>query len=135
MGAFKDSKHAADVIGGFFKKMASERWQEGQLGGSGLILAYSLKNPDVRIVLDARAKPEPGKGFAVFVDDPNAPQPVTEFTLEADDFDRLYKGELEALSMLSKGTLKADGDVGLAMRLLPAQLRSIPFYKSYRETH
>ena len=135
MGAFRDSKHAADTIGGFFREMATIQAETTQFGGSGLVLAYSLKDPDLRLVLDARAKPVPGKIYEVFVDDPNAPQPVTEFTLLADDFDKLYKGELEALSMLSKGTLKAEGDVGLAMRLLPAQLRSIPLYKKYRETH
>ena len=135
MSAFRDSSHVAEVVGGFFRHESESDWKTSFFGGSGIVLAYKLHDPDVRIVLDARAKPEHGKAFAIFVNDPNAPAPTTEFSLSADDFDRLYRGEIQPMAMLTSGQLKTAGDVALAMRLLPAFARSIPHYKQYRETH
>jgi len=133
MSVFRDSAHAKEIIGGFLRDEATK---EGNFfAGSGVIMAYSLSDPALRIVLDASVKPEPGRAFAVYVDDASAPAPAVEFSLDADTFDQLYRGEAQPMALMMTGKVKAKGDVTAAMRLLPAMGAAIPHYKKYRDTH
>jgi hypothetical protein len=133
MSAFRDSQQARDVLGGFFREESAT--DDGIFAGSGMIIAYSLSDPAVRIVLDASKPKEPGKAYDVFIDDPAAPAPRLEFATDADTFDKLYKGEVTAMSLMMTGKVKAIGDTSVAMRLLPALARAIPHYKKYRESN
>jgi hypothetical protein len=133
MTAFRDAAHARDVLGGFFRQEALE--DDHLFAGSGLIIGYDLRDPAVHVILDASKPPQPGKAYDVYIDDPSAPAPVVDIGMSADDFDKLYKGELQAMAMMMTGKAKAKGDVTAAMRLLPAMARVIPHYKKYRESH
>jgi SCP-2 sterol transfer family len=133
MSEFRDSAHAADILGGFLQ---SEAAKDGNFfAGSGVIMAYSLTDPALRMVLDASVAPEPGRAFDVYIDDPKAPEPAVEFFLDADTYDKLYRGEVQPMALMMTGKVKAKGDVTVAMRLLPAMASAIPHYKAYRETH
>ncbi len=131
MGPFKSSQEARDILGGFFRQEA--RQDDDVFAGSGFIIGYNLHDPDVHIVLDASKPPQPGKAYDVYVDDPRAPQPKVEIMLAAEDFDKLYKGEIQPMALMMTGRAKAMGDFTDAMRLLPAMARSISRYKKYRE--
>jgi putative sterol carrier protein len=133
MAAFRDITHAAEVLGGFFRQEAEI--DDKIFAGSGIVIAYNLHDPDVRLVLDGRKTPEPGSAYLVYVNDPAAPQPNTEFTTDADSFDKIYRGEAQAMMMLMSGKVKTKGDLTGAMRLLPAMARIIPHYREYRKTH
>lgn len=133
MPAFRDSKHAAEVLGGFFREEARE--DDHIFAGSGLVIGYNLHDPATHLILDASKPPTPGKAYDVFVDDASAPQPAVDISIAADDFDKLYKGEVQAMALMMMGKAKAKGDITAAMRLLPAMARVIPHYKKYRETH
>ena len=132
MSAFRDSKHAADVLGGFFRQEGSE--DDRIFAGSGTVIGYTLSDPEIRVVLDARRKPEPGRGYDVYVNDPSAPAPDVEFFLDSDTFDKIYRGETQVMMLMMSGKVKAKGNVTAAMRLLPAMARTIPHYKKLRET-
>ena len=135
MSSFRDKAHAVEVIGGFLKLMAQGTGEQALLAGSGALMAYSLTDPDLRIVVDATVQPQPGRAFDVYIDDPKAPEPHVEFSMDADTFDKLYKGEAQPMVLMMTGKVKSKGDVTAAMRLLPAMTRVIPHYKKYRETH
>lgn len=132
MAAFRDSAHARDVLEGFFKYEAEV--DDPFFGGNGVIIAYTLKDPVIRIVLDTTRKPEPGHRYDVYVDDPNAPAPTLELFMRADTLDALYRGEMSPTALMT-GRAKAQGDITAAMRLLPAMAKAIPRYKKYREEH
>ena len=131
MSAFKDGQEAGEILSGFFRQESAE--DDHIFAGSGFIVAYTLQDPDVRIVLDATNPPQPGRAYDVYVNDPAAPQPKVDILMSADDFDKLYKGELQAMALIMSGKAKAKGDVTAAMRLVPAMARAIPRYKKYRE--
>jgi hypothetical protein len=133
MSTFRDSNHAAEVLGGFFRQEAAGPDQG--FASSGVIIAYNLSDPSVRIVLDASNGGAPGQGFKVYVNDAAAPQPMCEFFTDADTFDKLYLGEAQPMVLMMTGKVKAKGDVTAAMRLLPAMARVIPHYKAYRAAH
>ena len=133
MSAFRDAAHAREVLGGFFRQEALEN--DHIFAGSGLIVGYNLHDPDVHVILDATKPPQPGKAYDVYVDDASAPNPAVDIAMSADDFDKLYKGEMQAMAMMMTGKAKAKGDITAAMRLLPAMARVIPHYKKYREGH
>jgi SCP-2 sterol transfer family len=130
VSAFKNSQEAREVLGGFFRQESLE--DDRIFAGSGMIVGYDLHDPDVHVVLDASKPPQPGKAYDVYVDDPSAPQPGVNISLSADDFDKLYKGEIQAMALMMTGKAKAKGDITAAMRLLPAMARAIPRYKKYR---
>ncbi|MDE2482302.1 MAG: SCP2 sterol-binding domain-containing protein [bacterium] len=133
MSAFRDSAHLRDVIGGFFRQEAAV--DDHMFAGSGVIIAYKLREPDVRFVLDASVKPAPGRAFEIYLDDPQAPEAQVEISMDADTFDQLYRGQVQAMALMMTGKAKAKGDITIAMRMLPAMARVIPHYKTYRETH
>jgi putative sterol carrier protein len=132
VAVFRDSAHAREVLEAFFKYEATV--DDPFFGGNGVVIAYTLKDPVIRIVLDTTRKPEPGHRYDVYVDDPNAPKPTVELFMRADTFDALYRGEM-APSALMTGRARAEGDLSASMRLLPAMARAIPRYKKYREEH
>jgi hypothetical protein len=133
MSAFESAAQAAEILGGFFRSEAAD--DDKMFAGSGLVIAYSLRDPQVRLVLDARKTPEPGRAYDVYVNDAQAPEPVVDIEMEADTFDKLYRGEAQAMMLMMTGKAKAKGDLSAAMRLLPAMARVIPHYKTYRATH
>ena len=133
MSVFRDGAHAADFLGGFLRE---ESTKPGHFfAGSGVIIGYTLSDPALRIVMDASVKPEPGRAFAVYVDDPKAPKPAVEFFMDADTFDQMYRGEAQPMQLMTSGRVKSEGDVAAAMRLLPAMAAGIPHYKKYCEMH
>jgi putative sterol carrier protein len=132
MAAFRDGAHAREVLEGYFKDEAKD--EDTSFGGHGVVLAYTLKDPVIRIVLDGTREPEPGHSYDVYVDDPNAPTPTVELFMRADTFDALYRGEMSATALLT-GRAKVQGDVVGLRRLVPWLARSIPRYKKYREAH
>jgi len=133
MGTFRDSAHAAEFIGGFFREEAVSGGKF--FAGSGVIYAYVLTDLDVRVIVDASIKPQPGRNFDVYVNDPNAPKPTVEFIAEADMFDKVYRGEAQPLALMMTGKVKTKGNVADAMRTLPAMGVLIPHYKQYCASH
>jgi len=132
MSAFRDHEHATAILGGFFQSEGSS--DDHLFAGSGVVIAYKLKDLDVRIVLDAREKPKPGgRGYEVFVNDPSAPQPNVEMWFLSDTFDKLYKGEISPMALMSDRETSVRGDLSVAMRLMPAMAKSIPHYRAFRE--
>jgi len=129
MSVFRDSVHAAEFIGGFFREEAVSGGRF--FAGSGVIYAYMLEDLNVRIVVDASVKPQPGRNFAVYVNDPQAPPPTVEFFADSDTFDRVYRGDVQPLGLLMSGKVKTKGNVAAAMRTLPAMVLLIQHYKAY----
>jgi len=130
---FRDSAHAAEFIGGFFREEAAKAGN--YFAGSGVIIGYTLTDPALRLVMDASVTPEPGRAFAFYIDDAKAPAPAVEFFMDADTFDKVYSGEAQPMALMMTGKVKSKGDVTVAMRLLPAMGAAIPHYKAYREAH
>jgi len=133
MSAFRDGNHAIQFLSGFFGQEAQT--DDKMFAGSGMVVAYTLRDLDVRVVLDGRKSPQPGSAYDFYVNDPAAPEPLTEFTTDSDTFNKLYNGEAQPMMVLMSGKVKTKGDVAAAMRLLPAMARIIPHYKEYRKTH
>lgn len=133
MPVFATSQDLRDVFGGFLHAVAA-----GDLkgfSGSGMVLAYTVSEPNARFVLDAREPAKPGAGFKVFVDDPKAPDASVDVIVTGDVLDRMYGGELNVMAALGKGLIKSKGDQLSAVRLLPVMYRLVPMYKSFRTNY
>ena len=131
MAAFSSAQELRDIFGGFMQKMGAA--EGGGFSSSGVILAYTVTDPDARFVIDGSVKPTPGRAFAVHIDDPAAPEPHADIFMSADTLDKLYKGELQVMAAQAEGLVKAKGDPLVAMRLLPVMFRVVPLYRAYRE--
>ena len=73
----------------------------------------------------------PGKGFAYFVDDPNAPAATLEVHLSATTLDRMYTGDLNVMIAAAQGRIEIS-DTGAALRLLPVMFRTMNHYRATR---
>ncbi|HVA28154.1 MAG TPA: SCP2 sterol-binding domain-containing protein [Candidatus Baltobacteraceae bacterium] len=133
MSVFRDSAQAAEFLGGFFREETAKAGH--YFAGSGVIIAYTLTDPALRLVMDASVSAEPGRAFAFYINDDAAPAPGVEFFMDADTFDKVYSGEVQPMALMMSGKVKAKGDVTIAMRLLPAMAAAIPHYKAYRAAH
>lgn len=131
MAAFRDTQDAREVLGGFFRQEAAD--ENHLFAGSGLVIGWNVHDPSVHVILDLTKPAQPGKAFDVYVDDPAAPAPTVDIAISADDFDKLFKGEVQPMSLIMTGKAKASGDYTQAMRLLPALSSQIPRYKKYRQ--
>jgi putative sterol carrier protein len=86
-------------------------------------------------VLDSREGAAPGRGYAVYIDDPKAPEPTVDIFLSADVLDSMYRGELNVMEAGASGKMKSKGDRLAALRLLPVMFRFIPAYKQFRSDY
>src|SRR5271156_3789230 len=100
MATFRDSAHAAQVIGAFFQRAAAAADDDRIFAGSGLVIGYDLRDPNLRIVMDASVKPEPGKAYNVYVNDPAAPEPTVDLVMDCDTLDKLYRGDAHVTGLL-----------------------------------
>jgi len=132
MSTFRDSAHAVEFLRPFYEESASHA---KFLAGSGAILAYTLTDPEVRIVIDGSIEPRSGHGLDYYINDPNAPAPHVEFFMDADTFHRLHLGEVQPMALVLSGKVKTKGDVSAAMRLLPAMGAAVQMYKAYCAAH
>lgn len=130
MAAFTDANDLRETLRGFFTELAREN--DGTFSGSGVVAAFSLNDPDARLVLDGSAPAKDGAYFGVHVDDPNAPEAVVELITDADTFDKIMRGEAQVMMLMMTGKLKSKGDVTRAMALMPAMTKAVPLYKAYR---
>ena len=130
MATFSSADDLKRVFGGFLGEMAAS--DDGVFGGTGLVVAFATSDPSARFVIDGRETPQPGKRFAYYVDDTNAPEPDVEFSASADTFDALFKGEAQVMMLAMTGRVKVRGDMGKAMTLAPALSGIVARYRSYR---
>jgi putative sterol carrier protein len=133
MPGFENVDELRRIFGGFLKLVAEDD-KTKLFANSGAIIGYRLTDLHVMIVLDGTIVPQPGRHFDVYIDDPKAPKPNATFDMSSETLDDLFSGKVHALQTLALGKAKGHGNVALAMKLLPAMARIIPFYKSYRST-
>jgi len=133
MSGFNDEKHALEIIDGFLTELAKE--DDKILAGSGYVISFILHKPEMRIIFDGREAPREGFGYKYLLNPADPPEALAEFEMDAESFDRVYKGEAQAVTLLMTGKVKSRGNVTTALRLLPVISRAIPKYKQYRAEH
>ena len=130
MPVFANAQDLRNVFGGFLHDVAKSELKG--FSGSGMVLAYTVSEPEARFVIDARAPASPGSGFKVFIDDDSAPPASVDVILTGDVLDRMYGGELNVMAAIATGQIKSKGDQISAVRLLPVMFRLVPLYKTFR---
>lgn len=138
MQPFATSDEAIRILGGFFREQSERLAHSNALqifSGSGYVVAYELTEPSLRIVLDGSIAPTALNAFGLHINDPEAPLPDVTFLFTCEQFDGIYSGQLQLLSLVTSGHAIIQGNRAAGMRLLPAVIRLIPFYKRYRTDH
>jgi len=127
---FSSSQQLRDLFTAFMQSVIKTDLRG--FSGSGLVLAYVVSDPAARIVLDAREPARPGKSFAYYIDDPDAPKPAVEIFLSAETLDQMYAGEINVTVAAAQGKIKSVGDHAAALRMLPVMFRTMNHYKAAR---
>ncbi len=134
MPAFENAAHLKAVFGGMLQSFA-ENDPIKMLAGSGLIMSYVVKDPDVTFTIDASVEPKPGANFAVHMNNPSAPKAHVTFFMSGDTLDGLYSGAMSPMAALSSGAITTEGNREAALKLLPAMFATIPRYKKFKEKY
>jgi len=129
MATFSSSEQLRELFTAFLESAA--KMELRGFSGSGAVVAYNVSDPPARFVLDAREPSRPGKGFAYYVDDPDAPATTLEVHLSATTLDRMYTGDLNVMVAAAQGRIKIS-DTAAALRLLPVVFRTINHYRAAR---
>jgi len=127
---FTSSKQLRDLFTAFMESVSKTELRG--FSGSGLVVAYVVTDPPARFVLDAREPSRPGKSFAYYIDDPNAPQATVDIHLSATTLDQMYSGEINVTLAAAQGKIKSVGDRMAALRMLPVMFRTMNHYKATR---
>jgi hypothetical protein len=130
MATFTSSQELRELFTTFMESVV--KMDLRGFSGTGVVIAYDVSDPPARFVLDAREPSRPGKSFAYYVDDPNAPAPTVEIHLSATTLDRMYSGDLNVTVAAAQGRIKATGDRMAALRMLPVMFRTMNHYKAAR---
>lgn len=131
MPPFENVEDLRRVFGGFLE-LVREDDKTKLFARSGAIISYVLTDIGATIVLDGTIEPKPGRHFDYYINDPQAPSPSVTFEMTSETLDDLFSGRLHALQALATGKAKGRGNVPSALKLLPAMVRVIPLYKTYR---
>ncbi|MEM7182365.1 MAG: iron-containing alcohol dehydrogenase [Spirochaetota bacterium] len=116
---FSDAEALYDILGGFYRNLASKGEERPELKktflNSGIKIKFVYNNPDAYITIDAsnsEVKIYDGKdGDHVQVD--------IELGLEADLAHYFWHGEVNAVQALTRREVSTKGDLAKAMQLLP----------------
>jgi hypothetical protein len=100
--------------------------------GSGMVQGFTIHDPAWRFVLDAREPARAGRAFGFHIDDPDAPDTVTEVFAGGETLDKVFCGELHVRSAMTAGIIRFEGDMLFAIRLIPAVLEVTPLYRQFR---
>jgi hypothetical protein len=130
MSTFSSSQQLRELFTAFMESVSKTELRG--FSGSGIVIAYNVSDPPARFVLDAREPSRPGKSFAYYVDDPNAPAPTVEIHLSSQTLDRMYSGELNVTVAAAQGKIRSTGDRMAALRMLPVMFRTMNHYKATR---
>jgi hypothetical protein len=100
--------------------------------GSGMVQGFTIHDPAWRFVLDGREPAREGRAFGFYLDDPHAPETVTEVFVGGETLDKVFCGELHVRSALAAGIIRFEGNLPFAIRLIPAVLEVVPLYRQFR---
>jgi hypothetical protein len=119
MPYFKDQKELQDIQRAFFEKVGSDPEVGPRFKDSGLIIRLQVHDPAGSVTIDCRAAAGEGRYFGTILGENDLPPDIT-LTTSADVSHELWLGRVDVVNALFTGKVKAAGDVGQAMKLVPA---------------
>jgi hypothetical protein len=119
MPYFKDREEMLQVQRAFFDEMASDPEVGPQLGASGLVIRFVTHHPAVEVTIDCRGSSAGEKHFITCFGETDLRPDIT-LTTSADLSHEFWLGRANIVNALFTGKAKAQGDVTLAMKFLPA---------------
>jgi hypothetical protein len=115
-----------------FMKEVSSGERVRYYSGTGMVQGFTIHDPAWRFVLDAREPARDGRAFGLYVDDPEAPETITEVYVGGETLDKVFCGELHVRSAMTAGLIRFEGDLRFAIRMIPAVLEVAPLYRQFR---
>ncbi len=119
MPYFKDQKEMQDVQRAFFDRVASDPDVGPKLRASGLIIRFELSDPPGNVTIDCRGAAPEGRYFETFFEETEVRPDIT-LKSSADLNHEVWLGRADIVNALFTGKAKASGDVGQAMKIVPA---------------
>ncbi|MBN2409177.1 MAG: SCP2 sterol-binding domain-containing protein [Candidatus Aminicenantes bacterium] len=119
MPYFKNENELQDIQRAFFERLASNPEVGPKLKDSGLIIRLQVHDPDGNVTINCRGGAGEGRHFATVFGKTDLKPDIT-LSSSADASHELWLGRVDVVSALFTGKIKAAGDVGQAMKLVPA---------------
>jgi hypothetical protein len=127
MGVFESSEQFEEVLGGFFKEIASEPNIADKLLASNLIIRFIYSDPEVILLVDCsgdRIDIRPGD---------RETEAEVEMSMSADIAHKFWFGKVNLMAALTRKQMVARGPIPKIMKLLPAIKPAYAMYPRYLE--
>jgi hypothetical protein len=118
MGMFKDADEVYACIGGMMQKACTHDEMGPKIQASGLIIRFVYTDPDSSITIDT-LQPEEGQYFRVLQGENNL-EPIVSMQMTADVAHQFWLGKVNLTAALTRGQMKAKGNIQDILKLLPA---------------
>lgn len=125
MGYYASSDEVKDILGGFFKKLATDEQIGPKLLASNLILKFVYKSPDASITVDLS-----GDEAQFFFDNDEKKVDVT-MSMKADTAHRFWLGKVNLVIALARREITAKGPIPKILKLLPIIKPAYKIYPQY----
>lgn len=125
MAAYQSSSHLKEVLGGFFKLLATDPVIGQKLLASRLILKFVYREPDASITIDLTGSE------AVFTFDDDQKKPIVEMSMKADTAHRFWMGQVNLVIALARLEIRARGPIPQILKLLPIIKPAYKLYPDY----
>ncbi|MEM7182366.1 MAG: iron-containing alcohol dehydrogenase [Spirochaetota bacterium] len=124
---FKDTDMLYEVLGGYYRKLASDPKLKKAFLNSNLKVQFVYNNPDAYITIDAS-----GDDVKVYNgSDGDHVKLDVEMGLEADLAHYFWHGEVNAVQALTRRQISTKGDMAKAMQLLPILTPAYEIYPQF----
>jgi hypothetical protein len=133
MPYFKDAGEMEAIQRAFFDQVAADPKVGPQLRAAGLVIRFQFHDPSGSVTIDGRGEAGEGRYFGVAFGE-NSLRPDITLTSSADLSHELWQGRLDIINALFTGKVKASGDVGQAMKIVPALKPIADIYKNVLTT-
>lgn len=126
MAVFKSSEQLQQVLGGFFKLLASDPTVGPKLLASKLVLKFIYKDPELSITIDLKSAEE-----ALFTFNDADKKADVEMTMKADVAHKFWLGQLNLVVALARREIVAKGPVPKILQMLPIIKPAYKLYPDY----
>lgn len=127
--AYNSGDEISQVILTMVEKIDQEPNSIATLGKSGMIIQINVSNLDFQFTMNFKSPPD-GKVIDVVIGATDLSPDVT-VTFKDDHFNEFWQGKLDPMMGMAQGKLKATGNLGKMVSILPALT---PVYEMYKES-
>jgi putative sterol carrier protein len=118
---FRDIADAKQILGGVFESAFEHEELGPRLVASGLVVKFDFSEPDLELIIDMANKSVHSAGTTDL-------KPSAVMAMSCNTANSFWQGKVVLPIAMSRGQIKAEGNVGSLLKLAPITKKMYPIY-------